>query len=163
MRVPIAYILISIRYYDLIFVYEPKGLKLRLCSKLLTSHIANEIPCISACVHAKWLQSCMTVCDGVDCSLTGSSVHGILRQEYWSGFPWPPPVDLLDPGIKLVSLLSAALADGFFTTSAAWESHISVYRLTIVYISSFGIFHFNVLIHLALSCNLSVFLKKYEN
>ena len=38
------------------------------------------------------------------------------RQEYWSGWPFPPPVDLPDPGIKSVSLVSPALAGGFFTT-----------------------------------------------
>ena len=27
--------------------------------------------------HAKWLQSCLTLCDPMDCSLPGSSVHGI--------------------------------------------------------------------------------------
>ena len=32
------------------------------------------------------------------------------RQEYWSGLPCPPPGDLLDPGIKPVSLTSPALA-----------------------------------------------------
>ena len=128
MRVPIAYILISIRYYDLIFVYEPKGLKLRLCSKLLTSHIANEIPCISACVHAKWLQSCMTVCDGVDCSLTGSSVHGILRQEYWSLLSFPSPEDLPDPGIESACLMFPALAGRFFTSSTTWEAQSSYQR-----------------------------------
>ena len=26
------------------------------------------------------------------------------RQEYWSGFPLPPPVDLPDPGIEPTSL-----------------------------------------------------------
>ena len=31
-----------------------------------------------ACVHAKLLQSCLTLCDPMDCSLPGSSVHGIL-------------------------------------------------------------------------------------
>ena len=35
------------------------------------------------------------------------------RQEYWSGFPCPPPGDLPDPGIKPMSL-SPALAGGFF-------------------------------------------------
>ena len=35
-----------------------------------------------------------------DCSPTGSSVHGISRQEYWSGQPFPSPGDLPDPGIK---------------------------------------------------------------
>ena len=30
------------------------------------------------------------------------------RQEYWSGFPCPPPRDLPDPGIKLTSPASSA-------------------------------------------------------
>ena len=37
------------------------------------------------------------------------------RQEYWSGVPFPPPGDLLDPGTEL---LSPALAGGFFTSEA---------------------------------------------
>ena len=44
------------------------------------------------------------------------------RQKYWSGLPFPSPEKLLDPGIKPVSLVSPALTDGFFTTSATWES-----------------------------------------
>ena len=38
---------------------------------------------------------------------------GFPRQEYWSGLPFPPPQDLLDPGIEPESL---ALASGFFIT-----------------------------------------------
>ena len=34
-------------------------------------------------------------------------------KEYWSGLPFPPPGDLPDPGIKL---MSPALAGGFFTS-----------------------------------------------
>ena len=49
----------------------------------------------------------------VDSSPPDSSVHGILRQEYWSGLPLPSPEDLLDPGMEPAS---AALAAGFFTT-----------------------------------------------
>ena len=30
-------------------------------------------------MHAKSLQSCLTVCDPMGCSLPGSSVHGILK------------------------------------------------------------------------------------
>ena len=37
------------------------------------------------------------------------------RQEYWSGFPFPSPGDLPNPGIK--SILPA-LASEFFATSA---------------------------------------------
>ena len=35
-----------------------------------------------------------------DCSPPGSSVHGILQAKYWSGFPFPSPGDLADPGIE---------------------------------------------------------------
>ena len=36
------------------------------------------------------------------------------RQEYWSGLPFPASGALLDPGIEPVSLVSPALAGGFF-------------------------------------------------
>ena len=65
-------------------------------------------------------QSCLTLCDPMDCSQPGSSVHGIVKQEYWSGLPNPPPGDLHDPGIEPMSLMSSALAGGFFTTSAIY-------------------------------------------
>ena len=45
---------------------------------------------------------------------------GFSRQEYWSGLPCPPPGDLPDSGIELVSLMSPSLAGGFFTTSDTW-------------------------------------------
>ena len=44
-----------------------------------------------------------------------------FRQEYWSGLPFPPPQDLPDLEIELMSLISSALAGRFFTTSAIWE------------------------------------------
>ena len=48
----------------------------------------------------------------------GSLSMGYSRQEYWSGLPSSPPEHLLDPGIKLTSLMSPALAGRFFTTSS---------------------------------------------
>ena len=47
---------------------------------------------------------------------------GFSRQEYWSGLPRPLPGDLPDSEIKPQSLMSPALAGGFFTTSATWEA-----------------------------------------
>ena len=41
---------------------------------------------------------------------------GFPTQEYWSGFPFPPPGDLPDPGIEPASPKSPTLAGGFFTT-----------------------------------------------
>ena len=46
---------------------------------------------------------------------------GFSRQEYWSALPCLPPGDLPNPGVKLTSLRSPALAGGFLTTSTTWE------------------------------------------
>ena len=48
----------------------------------------------------------------MDCSPPASSLHGILWAKYWSGFPFPSPEDLPNPGIKPTSLASPALAGG---------------------------------------------------
>ena len=45
------------------------------------------------------------------------------RQGYWNGFLYPPPGDLPNPEIEPVSLMSPALAGGFFTTMATWKAH----------------------------------------
>ena len=62
--------------------------------------------------RAKLLQSCLTLCNPMDCSPPGTSVHGFSRQEYWSGLPFPPPGDLPDPGAEPASLKPPALAVG---------------------------------------------------
>ena len=71
-------------------------------------------------MYAKLLQLSLTLYDPMDCSLAGSSVHGILQEGILEWLPCPPPGDLPDPGINPASL---ALAGGFFfffffTTSA---------------------------------------------
>ena len=48
----------------------------------------------------KFPQSWLTLCLPMNCSPPGCSVHGILRQEYWSELPYPPPGDLPDPGVE---------------------------------------------------------------
>ena len=52
---------------------------------------------------------------------------GFSRQEYWSGFPFPPPGALPNPGIEPASLTSPALASGFFTTRATWGARYHHY------------------------------------
>ena len=59
-------------------------------------------------------QSCLILCDLMDCSLPGSSSIGFPRQEYWNGSPFLSPGDLPDPGIKPKSLVSSELAGRFF-------------------------------------------------
>ena len=45
-------------------------------------------------------QSCPTLCDLVDYSLPGSSVHVILQARILEWLPFPSPEDLADPGVK---------------------------------------------------------------
>ena len=42
----------------------------------------------------------LTLCDPMDCSPPGSSVHGIVQQKYWSGIQFTSPGDLPNPGIE---------------------------------------------------------------
>ena len=44
-------------------------------------------------------QSCLTLCDLMDCSPADSSVHWILQARILE-LPFPPPGDLPNPGIK---------------------------------------------------------------
>ena len=48
------------------------------------------------------------------------------RQEYWSGFPFPTPGDLPDPGIEPASPVASALAGGFFTTLSPRSPSFSI-------------------------------------
>ena len=45
-------------------------------------------------------QSCLTPCDPMDCSPQALLSIEFSRQEYWSGLPFPTPVDLPDTGIE---------------------------------------------------------------
>ena len=76
------------------------------------SGIEHRLPTVKVCVY---VQSYLTLCNLMECRLTGY-IGFSKYQEYWSVFPFSPPGDLCDPGIKPVS---PALADRFFTTEPA--------------------------------------------
>ena len=67
---------------------------------------------------------------------------GLIRQEYWSGLPFPSPGDLPNPGIKSSS---PALASGFFTAEPwgkpIFKLHTVAYEHTVtdIMIIYFGI------------------------
>ena len=64
-------------------------------------------------------QFCLTLCDLMDCSLPGSSVHEIFQARILEWVAIPLSGALPDPGIKPVSFVSPALAGRFFTTVSA--------------------------------------------
>ena len=58
------------------------------------------------CVRAKSLQSCPTLCNPMDCSLPGPSVHGILQAKILEWVACPLLGDLSNPGIEPSSHVS---------------------------------------------------------
>ena len=73
-------------------------------------------------------QSCPTLCHPMDCSLPGSSVHGIFKARILEWVARSPSRDLLDPGIEPASLASPELADIFLTTEQGRGRLFSTYR-----------------------------------
>ena len=67
------------------------------------------------------LQACLTLCDSMNCSPPGSSVHGILQARLLEWVAISFSRDLPNPGIEPTSLEFPALADELFT-SATWEA-----------------------------------------
>ena len=76
------------------------------------SHVCTVLSCFS---HVWLFAPLWTVAQQAPLSM------GFSRQEYWSGLPCPPPGHPPNPGIEPRSLMSPALAGGFFTTNAIWK------------------------------------------
>ena len=52
---------------------------------------------------------------------------GFSSQGYWSALAFSSPGDLPGPEIEPTSLVSPALAGGFFTTGDTWEPYVPLY------------------------------------
>ena len=85
----------------------------------------KEVVCVCTCVcvmeYWKWkcqLFNCVRLfATAWTIALQVPLFMGFSRQDYWNGLQCPPPGDLSNPGIEPASLMSPALAGGFFTTS----------------------------------------------
>ena len=65
-------------------------------SNLCLLHCRQTIYCLK--VKVLVAQSCLTLCDSMDCSPPGSSVHGIIQARILERLPFPSSRDLLKPG-----------------------------------------------------------------
>ena len=103
----------------------------------LNFQIQNQVLLIywaSYLLHAKSLQSCLTLCSPMDRSLPGSSLHGILQARMLEWVTMTSSKGSSQPRDQTqVCYVPPSLAGGFFTTSATWEalsylllSHISL-------------------------------------
>ena len=118
-----------------------------ICSSFLICKMGMIVLLYYLFIRRKWFNSCKpleqyfstlymlavpcSVASGVSDSATPwTTAHQaplsmeFSRQGYWGSFPFPIPGCLPDPGTKSVSLVSPALAGGFFTTWATWEAHL---------------------------------------
>ena len=84
----------------------------------VTVSVYSRYQCVRVCLFAP---SCPTLCDPMDCSLPGSSVHGILQAKI---LEWIVLFQGIFPtqGSNLHLVHLPALAGRFFITSAAWEA-----------------------------------------
>ena len=91
-------------------------------------------------------------CAGLSCvplqprglQLPGSSVHGLSRQEHWSGLPFPSPGNLPSPGTEPVSTCVSCIAGGFLSAEPrarvlrSWSGFIMCTPLATVCFSLYG-------------------------
>ena len=82
------------------------------------SHLPLILLCAKSLSRVQLFATLWTVTHQAPLSM-GFSCH-----DYWCGLLFPPPGDLPNTGIEPLSLMSPALAGGFFTTSATWEAQL---------------------------------------
>ena len=93
-----------------------QGLNPRLVSPALASKFFTTVPLghlmipaavdLNVCgvvVVVLVAQSCLALCNLMNCSSPGSSVHVIPQARQWSGLPFPSPGYFPNPGIELGS------------------------------------------------------------
>ena len=79
----------------------------------------NISPLAELCVYA---QSCVALCNSVNCSLPGFSVHGIFQARKLEWVAVSYSMEFSQPRIEPISIVSPALAGGFFTMEPPGKS-----------------------------------------
>ena len=74
---------------------------------------------------AKPLQSCLTLCEPIDCNPPGSSVHGILQARILEQVSMPFSRVSSRPRYWTYVSYVSCIGCGFFTTSATWGTLIT--------------------------------------
>ena len=77
---------------------------------------------LHACLCSKSLQSCLTLCNPMDYSLPGSSIHGILQARILGWVPMPFFKGSSPPSDQTHISCSSCIAGGFFTTEPLGKS-----------------------------------------
>ena len=83
------------------FSWQAESSLTGLCLTAVFSHIVGTITSICVVIRSKVVQSCPTVCNPMDCSLPGSSVHGIFQARVLEWAAISSPGDLPDQELNL--------------------------------------------------------------
>ena len=86
-----------------------------------------------ACVLSHF--SCLTLCNSMDCSPSGSSVLGILQARILEWVAMPFSGDVPNQGIEPMSSMSPTLAVRFFTTNTTWDeycNYVNIYSVNTI-------------------------------
>ena len=77
---------------------------------------------VYTCTGARSLQLCSTLCNPIDCSLPGSSVHGTFQARVLEWVVIPSSRRSSQPRGLNPCLLHLLHSGGFFTSTATWEA-----------------------------------------
>ena len=106
---------------------------------------------VHAYMHA---QLCPALCDPTDYIACQTPLSmGFPRQEYWRGLPFPPPGNLPDPGIELLSPVSPALQADSLPLNHQGRSHVGKLVLNS---SCLGSLLLSIVIHNILSSQIGI-------
>ena len=83
-------------------------------------------------MHAKSLQLCLNLCNPRDCSLPGSSVHGILQARILEWVAMPSSRGSSQPRDRTHVSYVSCIGRWVFTTSVMWEA-LLIYVYVIKY------------------------------
>ena len=91
--------------------------------------LKHHIGCmIMTCRHAKSLHSCLTLCDPMDCSLPGSSVHEILQTRILEWVAMPSSRVSSQPKDQTCISWGSYIAGGFLTLESS-GTHMIINQL----------------------------------
>ena len=76
------------------------------------------------CMCAQLPQLCLTLCNPIDCSPPGSSIHGILQARILECVAMSSSRGSSRPRDQTCILWNSCIAGGFFTYRATWETPI---------------------------------------
>ena len=103
------------------------------------------------CVHAKLLQSCLTLCNPMDCIPSGSSVHGISQARILKRVAISSSRASSDPEIKPMSPAVPELQVDFSTAEPQGKPESYTYRAVYYYYHHYLTLHFVAVVDQSLS------------